>query len=212
MKTLIVTLLLPIISWAESDHQSWNSLKIKSNFQNFNYGVELENRISGSVSSANLNQVKPEIFYKMKTGTIGFIYTFETDDTFNEKAENRYSFAYDFKLYKSDAFEVNTRLRQEFRNFSDQNQLAYRFRLRNSILLNGFELRKIVPSVSSEWRIYEKDSAGKTFENFSHRTILAFKKSFQKFDLSLHYTHNYQKEDEADQNTHAFGLKFGSEI
>ena len=212
MKTLIITLLLPIVSWAESDHQSWNSLKIKSNFANFSYGVELENRTSGKVSSANLNQIKPEVFYKLSAGKIGFIYTFETDDMFNEKAENRYSFAYDFKPYKTDLLEVNTRFRQEFRNFSDQNQLAYRFRFRNSFNVHVIKFWNVLPAISSEWRIYQKDSAGKSFENFSHRTVLAFKKPFQQFELSLHYTHNYQKEDEADQNTHALGFKLGAEI
>jgi hypothetical protein len=205
LMSLIMMSLLPLAAKAESDLQTWNSLTLKSKLGKFNYGVEVESRTSETDSNKNLHQIKPEVFYKLKTGKIGFIYTFESDGSFKEKAENRYSFAYDFGLYSNDFLKVATRFRQEFRNFSDESDLAYRLRIRNTLELKDKIFWSLAPSLSSEWRIYEKNSAGKSFENFSHRTILEFEKDFDVCLIAVHYTHNFQKEDAKDQNTHAFG-------
>lgn len=201
-----VALSSPSLAGAQSDHQTWNAVSLRSSIHEFEYGVEFENRTSESDSKENLHQIKPEIFYKLSKGKIGFIYTFETDGSFKEKFENRYSFAYDFDSYKNKSIKITTRLRQEFRNFADQDELAYRFRLRNAIELKNTFFWNITPSISSEWRIYQKDSAGKSFENFSHRAILNFEREFDSYLISLNYVHNFQKEDGPDQNTHALGL------
>lgn len=201
-----VVLSSPSLAVAKSDHQTWNAVTLKSSFRAFDYGVELENRTSESDSAENLHQIKPEIFYKLSKGKIGFIYTFETDGSFKEKFENRYSFAYDFDSYKNKSIKITTRLRQEFRNFADQDELAYRFRFRNNLEYQGKIFWNLVPSISSEWRIYQKDSAGKSFENFSHRAILSLEREFDSYLISLNYVHNFQKEDGPDQNTHALGL------
>jgi|GEM_PF-2702048 len=212
MKLFIFIFFLPLIVKAESDLQTWNTITVKSRIDRFSYGLELESRTSESDSNNNLHQLKPEVFYELSKGKIGFIYTFETDGSFKEKTENRYSFAYDFDSYKNDLLKVTTRFRQEFRNFSDQGELAYRFRFRNTVELKNKIFWKLIPSVSSEWRIYEKDSAGKSFENFSHRAILQFEKTFGAYALSLNYTHNFQKETAADKNTHAIGLSLTASI
>jgi len=209
---LILVSFLPSLAWANSDHQTWNVLSVETAYKNTAFGVELESRTSEHDSNENVHQIKPEVFHPLGPGKLGFIYTFETDGSFKEKTENRYSFAYDFKSYKSKSFEIVSRLRQEFRNFSDQNQLAYRFRIRNTLKLKSKIPLDLNPSVSSEWRVYQKDSGGETVENFSHRTVLELQKEMGQWTWTVHYTHNYQKEDAADQNVHAFGLKLGLKI
>lgn len=205
---ILLTLLLPVVSQADSDHQIWSSIKPKGKTKSWSYGVEVENRttVQEQQSLVNTHQIKPEIFYKLSKGRLGLIQNYVTDGSLNRKRENRFSLVYDLDPWQFSRFNIQTRLRQEFRNFIEQDDLAYRFRMQNRLIFKSVMLLGAVPSLSSEWRVYQTDAGGEKVKNFSHRTIFALTKKVDDFQASLFYLHNYQKEDGADENTHVLGL------
>lgn len=181
------------IASASSDLQSWNTFTISGSKNNFQYSIQTEGRYSLEEAKVYEEHFKPYVGYNTPIGEFGFVFSFLADEVFTKTFEKRYALQYSKDLFMNNDLIYEVRLRQEFRDFSDQSSIAQRFRLRNQFELIGLSVKNWIPYTNSEFNIYTNKTLLGPRGFSSHRFILGITRGFQGFEFGISFTHNYKK-------------------
>lgn len=189
-------MLLPFRAKAdvENDSQMWSIFRYNHNIGAFELGAQMQLRYTFGDGKLYEEQLNPSVHYKTDYGDFGFIFTLGTNDGFESRREYRYAVEYEFVAAQNSQMTYEVRLRQELRDFTGVEEQAHRFRLLNEVTMKKINFRGFSPSLSSEFNVYinDFDELDETPQGLSsHRTILGFTKSYQGYDLTVSYVHDY---------------------
>lgn len=215
MKSLLLfffTLLQPISLHAQNQtsHQAWGIFRYQKQVEYHNLGAQLQLRYNFESEKLYEEQVNLSYHRSNRYGEWGGIFTLGTEDGFSKNKELRYAFEWESHSLKQKSWSYTIRLRQEFRDFSNEDYLVYRSRMRNQINYQLPQHSDLSVSLSSEFNFYWNAFTNQGSGFSSHRTILSldFDKNWGEYELG--YIHDYREFLTTVENRHilAFTLVY----
>ena len=162
MLNLFFLIFIPFLTLGSTDHDygSWNSLILVKPVSNNNqFSFEHEIRYSDEQDGLSQEQSKFLFETKLKKNNIlGFGFNHRYGGAYSKTTERRYLVQYANKILTGSKLGYDLRFRFELRDFTGNNRLAQRFRVRNLLNLLIFKYKKWQPSVSSEFNFYINDN------------------------------------------------------
>lgn len=185
----------------------WNQLRYENeNFENRNFGAQLQYRYD--ITNHMLAEEQLNLFYSSfnKLGRFGFIFTIGTKYGYSDLREFRYALEYQTKeITISKLLNYNVRIRQEVRDFTAYDTQAFRFRVRNELVMPT-TLKNMNLSLSSELNFYLNEYSIDADGFSSHRTIIGLSKSLPAVEWNFSYINDYKEEIENHEMRHILNV------
>lgn len=127
---------------------------------------------------------------KTSMGDFGLLLTLGTADQFKIWRERRYALQWENDFYKKGRWDYSLRLRQEFRDFRTEKDLAYRFRLRNEVSYLFYRVWWL--NLSSEFNWYQNSLSTNAPGFASHRSIFGVIHKVPTIEFAIQYIYDYR--------------------
>ena len=205
---LALALLSSSTGFAVEEHNAhiWSIFRYEGQAQGYGYSAQLQHRYRFDKEKLFEEQVNLAASKETSHGVWTTIATVGTVDGYQRLNELRIAGQWerDFEIAK--AWVYSLRFRQEFRQFSDVDEVAPRFRIGNEVerLLSGG--RSL--SLNQEINIYQTDYIDEASGFASLRTILSYEFPFKNEVASASYLNDYREDKVPTEMRHVLLLTF----
>jgi hypothetical protein len=210
---LLALLLAPSLAFGAPQNRSkiWSILRYSYARDASTWGGQLQNRYDLDEGAGFEEQIN--LFYSHEFGEnrVTLIGTVRTLDAYDRIDEIRYALDWDRDFLLPNKWKYNIRLRHEVRDFTDEDELAHRFRIRQQVDWRQKWLAFSSFDLSSEFNFYLNEFQPGVRGFSSHRSILQAWIETSSVNWGLAYLNDYRIFPDVEEFRHVllFTLEYG---
>ena len=202
---LLATGIAPFASSSPKTSQRiWSIVRYQNQTESYVSAAQLQYRYRFDQEKLYEEQVNLSVGRITSLGVWTAILTLRTLNGYEKFNELRGAVQWERGFALSSRHEYSLRFRHEFQQFSDQSQLAHRFRVLNEVARELGDRRKIV--LNQEVNVYVAETRVVDSGFASLRTILALEFPYEKSRLSVGYLNDYREDRNPIETRHVLLL------